>query len=115
MPGRSCAAASKKAGDKVRVSVRFIDGNSGVDVESEQFEQPKGDVFAMRDAPGRGREFPSPARRPGSSASRNSAGTTSVAAWTIVQRAENFARMERPRLRGRHSSERAVSRPRIRS
>ena len=79
------------AGDKVRVSVRFVDGNSGTDVDRKSFEQPKGDVFKMRDALAAevanflrnrvGQEVQLRATR---------ATTSNVAAWTIVQQAEKL-------------------------
>jgi eukaryotic-like serine/threonine-protein kinase len=81
----------EEAGDKVRVSVRFVDGNSGTDIDRKSFEQPKGDVFAMRDALATevalflrervGQEVRLRETR---------AGTSNVAAWTIVQRAEKL-------------------------
>lgn len=41
----------EEVGDKLRVSVRLIDGNSGADLTDQRvaFEQPKGDVFAVRE------------------------------------------------------------------
>jgi eukaryotic-like serine/threonine-protein kinase len=81
----------EEAGDKVRVSVRFVDGNSGTDIDRKSFEQPKGDVFAMRDNLASevavflrervGQEVRLRETR---------AGTSNVAAWTIVQRAEKL-------------------------
>jgi serine/threonine-protein kinase len=78
-------------GDKLSVSVRLVDGNSGVDIERKSIERPKGDVLAIRDSvasqvasflkPIVGRELNI----------RNSRlGTTNVAAWTLVQQAEKL-------------------------
>ena len=81
----------EEEGDKVRVTVRFVDGNSGADVDRKSFEQPKGDVFAMRDK--LAVEVADFLRtRVGEEVKlrETKAGTTNVAAWTIVQRAEKL-------------------------
>lgn len=78
-------------GDKLNVSVRLVDGNSGADLNRKSFEVRKGDVLAVRDSvasqvalflrPLVGQEINI----------RNSLlGTTNVAAWTLVQRAEKL-------------------------
>ena len=81
----------EEAGEKVRVTVRLVDGNSGTDVGRKSFEQPKGDVFAIRDKLAEEvaiflREIVGQEVR----LRETRAGTTNVAAWTIVQRAEKL-------------------------
>src|SRR6185503_7341519 len=81
----------EEAGDKVRVSVRFVDGNSGTDLDRKSFEQPKGDVFAMRDNVAREvANFLRPRVGEEVRLRETRAGTANVAAWTAVQRAEKL-------------------------
>jgi serine/threonine-protein kinase len=82
------------AGDRVRVQMYLVDGNSGADFERTNLEMSSGDLIAMRDSVadrltdllrGRlGEEFELRERR---------ATTSSVDAWTLVQRGE-LARKE---------------------
>jgi serine/threonine-protein kinase len=77
------------AGERVRVQMYLVDGNSGADFERTNLEMPSGDLIAMRDSvAGRltdllrgrlGEEFELRERR---------ATTSSVDAWTLVQRGE---------------------------
>jgi serine/threonine-protein kinase len=47
--GTLVRGAVEETGDKLNVSVRLIDGNSGTDLDRKSFDVPKGDVFAGRD------------------------------------------------------------------
>jgi serine/threonine-protein kinase len=76
-------------GPRIRVTIRLVDGASGADVRRESFELPSGEVLAIRDSlarraalvlrEGLGEEVRLREQR---------AGTRSVDAWTLVQRAE---------------------------
>jgi serine/threonine protein kinase len=78
----------EELGDKLRVTVRLIDGNSGADIKRESFEQPKGNVLAARDSLAAkvadvlrshvGEEVRLREER---------LGTSNVQAWTLLQRA----------------------------
>jgi TolB-like protein len=80
-----------EAGDKLKVSVRMLEGDGGGNLERATFSYPKRDVLAAReefvgDVAGilrkqLGREIAIAKRR---------AGTTSDAAWILVQRAERL-------------------------
>jgi len=77
--------------DKLKVSVRFVDGNSGADLERKTFEHSKGDVLAMRDSIAS--EVARFLRQRVGEEVRlreTRLGTQSAAAWTIVQRAEKL-------------------------
>ena len=78
----------EEAGDKLRVSVRLIDGNSGADLKRESFEQPKGDLLSVRDSLAR-RVADFLRSRVGEEVRlrEERSGTTNVAAWTLLQRA----------------------------
>ena len=81
----------EEAGDKLRVSVRIVDGNNGDVVHRESFDQPKGNVLAVRDSLASkvadylrsriGQEVRLREQR---------SGTSSSAAWTLLQRAEKL-------------------------
>jgi serine/threonine-protein kinase len=78
-----------EVGDKMRVTVRLIDGSSGADLKRESFDQPKGSVFAVRDS--LAREVATFLRsRVGEEVKLRTArsGTSNVQAWTLLQRAE---------------------------
>ncbi len=87
------------AGDRLRVTTRLVDGESGVDIERASFELPAADLLAAQDSIVEstsrflrqllGEEVRIRERR---------AGTASVEAWTLVQRAER-ARKEGEELR----------------
>jgi len=78
-------------GGRLRASIRLVDGASGVDIRRESFELPAGDVLAIRDSLARqaalvlreriGEEIRVREQR---------AGTRSVEAWALVQRAERL-------------------------
>jgi serine/threonine-protein kinase len=81
----------EEAGDKLRVTVRLIDGNSGTDLNREFFELPKANVFAVRDSLAREvANFLRPRVGDEVKLRTERAGTTSVAAWTLLQRAEKL-------------------------
>jgi serine/threonine-protein kinase len=39
----------EEVGDRIRVAIRLVDGNSGTDFERATLERPKGDLLALRD------------------------------------------------------------------
>jgi serine/threonine-protein kinase len=90
--------------DKVRVTVRLVDGASGVDVERASFVLPRAEALSVRDSavgevarllrPVLGKEVELRERR---------AGTTSVESWVLVQRAEQ-ARKNADAATGRDSA-----------
>ncbi len=79
----------EEVGDRVRVTVRLVEGSSGVDFQRQSFEVPAGEFLAIRDSLAEnvsnfmrerlGEEIRVRERR---------AGTSSVDAWTLVQRGE---------------------------
>ncbi len=78
-------------GDRIAVSVRLADGNSGVDIEQKAFSYPKGDISAIRDSVAN--EVASFLRtRVGQEVSLRETrlGTANMAAWTLLQRAEKL-------------------------
>jgi serine/threonine-protein kinase len=87
--GTLIAGSVEPAGNRLRVTVRLIDGASGVDIERKSFELPDGDLLGARQqlaqqADGFLR------RRLGEEirVREQKAGTENVAAWTLVQQAE---------------------------
>ncbi|MGH7664628.1 MAG: protein kinase domain-containing protein [Gemmatimonadaceae bacterium] len=86
--GTLVRGAVEAIGDRVRVTVRLVDGNSGADFRRASFEQPKGNFLAVRDTLAEqvarflrerlGEEI---------TLSRDRAETTSADAWSLVQRA----------------------------
>lgn len=79
----------EQQGETLRISVRVLDGNSGADLNRKTFEQPKGNVFAVRDS--LASEVANFLRlRVGEEVRlrEGRAGTSNVAAWTLLQRAE---------------------------
>jgi TolB-like protein len=78
-------------GDRLRVTTRLVDGLSGADIDRAAFELPAGDFLAARDSAAEsiarllrqrlGEEVQLRERR---------AGTSSVEAWSLVQRAERL-------------------------
>jgi len=81
----------EQRGDRLRVTVRLVDGVSGADFQRQSFEVPAGDVLAVRDSAAAdvarflrerlGEEVRLRERR---------ASTASPEAWGFVQRAERF-------------------------
>jgi len=79
----------EETGNRYHVSVRLIDGASGADYERASFEQPAGDLLAMRDSlANKVAEFLR--RRLGEEVRlrEERAGTRNVTAWSLLQRAE---------------------------
>jgi serine/threonine-protein kinase len=79
----------ESAGRRVRVTVRLVDGESGADIRRQSFELPAGDQLSIRDSLAQQvalflRELLGPEIR----LREERAGTKSVDAWTLVQRAE---------------------------
>jgi serine/threonine-protein kinase len=87
-------------GDELRVTVRLVDGISGADIERTPFSVPAGEFLAARDSVAQrvastlrqwlGEEIQLRERR---------AGTTSVEAWALVQRAERLRKEAEGMLR----------------
>ena len=79
----------EQAGDRLRVNVRLVDGASGADFERASFEQPAGNLLAVQDALTQKVAQPYPwaigRRDPAEGTARPN---PSVAAWSLVQRAE---------------------------
>ncbi|HVF40370.1 MAG TPA: hypothetical protein VM939_10750, partial [Gemmatimonadaceae bacterium] len=83
----------EEQGEQVHVSVRLVDGNSGTDIKRQSFDQPKGDVFAVRDTiVSRVANFLR--ERIGDEVRLRDArsGTSNVAAWTAMQRGAKLRR-----------------------
>lgn len=77
-----------ESGDRLRVNVQFIDGASGTVIESRNLERPRGEVFALQDDLAQQvAEFLR--RRLGEEVRLREmrAGSQSVEAWELVQRA----------------------------
>jgi len=76
-------------GTRVRVTVRLVDGSSGADIRRQSFELPAGAQLAIRDSLARQAALFLRERLGDEIRLREErAGTTSEAAWTLVQRAE---------------------------
>jgi serine/threonine-protein kinase len=83
----------ERAGDRVRVSVRLIDGNSGVDLKRKSVEQPAGNVLAARDRVAQEvAEFLRERLGTEVRLRERKAGTRDALAWELVQRAEKLQR-----------------------
>jgi TolB-like protein len=75
--------------DRVRATVRLVDGGSGAEIERGVFEQPAGDVLAIRDSVAQRVALFLRARLGEEVRLREQrAGTRSVDAWTLVQQGE---------------------------
>jgi len=92
---RALAAGTLVEGDvenlenRVRVTVRLVDGPSGADIRRQSFELPAGAQLAMRDSLARQAALFLRERLGDEIRLREErAATTSEAAWTLVQRAE---------------------------
>jgi len=83
----------EEVGDRLRVTVRLVDGASGADVQRQSFERPRADVLRMRDSLA-GQVAGFLRRRLGAEIRlrEERAGTKSVAAWVLVQQAEKASR-----------------------
>lgn len=80
----------EEVGDKLRVSVRLIDGNSGADLTDQRvaFEQPKSDVFGAREnLAQKVAEFLRSRVGDEVRLREERSGTTNTQAWTLLQRA----------------------------
>jgi serine/threonine-protein kinase len=90
----------ESVGDELRVTARLVDGISGADIERTTFNVPAGELLAARDSVAQrvgrflrlrlGEEVRLRERR---------AGTTSVEAWALVQRAERLRKEAEEQLR----------------
>jgi len=79
----------EEVGDRVRVTVRLVDGSSGADIDRQTFEQPKGNLLRIRDtltqqvaSALRGRLGEEIRLR------EQKGGTANVSAWVLLQQAE---------------------------
>ena len=85
----------EEVGDKLRVSVRLIDGNSGADLTDQRvaFEQPKSDVFGAREnLAQKVAEFLRSRVGDEVRLREERSGTTNTQAWTLLQRANTVRR-----------------------
>jgi len=83
----------ERQGDKMRVSVRLVDGSSGADFQRASFDQPAGNFLAMRDSLAEDVARMIRARLGEEVRLRESReGTKSPDAWALVQRAEQARR-----------------------
>jgi serine/threonine-protein kinase len=81
------------AGDKLRVSVVFVDGNSGANIESESFDQPKQNLLAARDSlAAKVATYLRGAIGKQVEVREQRSATNNVAAWTLLQRALKLKR-----------------------
>ena len=79
----------EETGNRYHVSVRLIDGASGADYERASFEQPAGDLLAMRDSlASKVAEFLRQRLGEEVRLREERAGTRNVTAWSLLQRAE---------------------------
>ncbi len=79
-----------QTGSRYRITVRLIDGASGADFKRGSFEQPAGDVLAIRDSlAGRVADFLRARLGEEVRLRETRAATRSVTAWSFLQRAEH--------------------------
>ncbi len=93
--GTLVAGSVEPVGDKLRVQIRLVDGNSGVDLPGQRgsFDLPAGDPLAVRDS--LAAEVAALVRRRLGEEIRlreQRAGTRSVPAWTTLQQARGARR-----------------------
>ncbi|HEY6208013.1 MAG TPA: serine/threonine-protein kinase, partial [Gemmatimonadales bacterium] len=91
--GNLIEGSVEEVADRLRVTVRLVDGASGADVERQSFEWPKGDVLRVRDSVAA--QVARFLRRPLGDEIRlreERKGTKNVAAWVLVQQAERESR-----------------------
>ena len=87
--GTLVAGDVESVGRRVRVTVRLVDGESGADIRRQTFELPAGDQLSMRDSLAeRAALFLRERLGEEIRLREERAGTKSVDAWTLVQRAE---------------------------
>ena len=84
----------EEVGDRVRVTVRLVDGSSGADIDRQTFEQPKGNLLRIRDtltqqvaSALRGRLGEEIRLR------EQKGGTENVTAWVLLQQAERARKL----------------------
>src|SRR5436309_3375401 len=101
--GNLIEGSVEEIGDRLRVTVRLVDGASGADVERQSFQWPKGDVLRVRDSVA-GQVAGFLRRRLGDEIRlrEERAGTKNVAAWVLVQQAARESR-DAQALAGRDS------------
>jgi serine/threonine-protein kinase len=77
--------------DRLRVQLKLIDGNSGVDLQRASFEQPAGDLLAVRDSLAGQAALLIRSQLGDEIRLRDQRqGTRSAAAWALLQRAEGL-------------------------
>ncbi|MEP6571341.1 MAG: serine/threonine-protein kinase [Gemmatimonadota bacterium] len=86
-------------GDRVRVNVRLVDGPSGVDLDRASFEQPSGKLLVLRDSL-TGQVADLIRKRLGEELRirEQRQSTTNVAAWSLLQQAEQRRKSAEDRL-----------------
>ena len=91
-------------GEKLRVQLRLVDGNSGVDLSGQRasFDMPAGDLLAVRDSLA-GEVAQLIRKRLGEEirVREQREGTRNVAAWSLVQRAQGAPQAGRDGRQGR--------------
>jgi len=96
-------------GERVRVTVRLVDGASGADIRRQSFELPRSDVLALRDSVAReAARFLRERLGEEIRVRRELADTRSVEAWTQLQQAERL-RKDAERLLQRDHAESAFA------
>lgn len=82
------------AGDRIRITVRLVDGLGGAEIESRAFELPGGELLAARDSAAEVASGFLRARLGEQVRLREwRSSTTSVEAWSLVQRAERLRKV----------------------
>ena len=84
----------EEVGDRVRVTVRLVDGSSGADIDRQTFEQPKGNLLRIRDT--LTQQVASALRgRLGEEIRLRElkGGTENVTAWVLLQQAERARKL----------------------
>jgi serine/threonine-protein kinase len=89
--GTLIRGAVERSGDKVRVNVQLVEGGSGATFERASLEEPAAAVLAMRDSlPGKVAELIRKRLGEEIRVQTQRQSTTSVTAWSLVQRAEQL-------------------------
>ncbi|MEP7175033.1 MAG: serine/threonine-protein kinase, partial [Gemmatimonadales bacterium] len=79
----------ERSGDRMRVTVRLVDGPSGAEVKRVSFERPAGDLIAIRDSlAGTAAQELRELLGPEVKLREQRASTKNVAAWLLLQRGE---------------------------
>ncbi|NIM48371.1 MAG: hypothetical protein GTN62_01765, partial [Gemmatimonadales bacterium] len=89
--GSLITGSVEQTGDRLRVTLRLVDGTSGADIERTSFELPAGELLAARDSVSL-RASSLLRQRLGEEVRlrEHRAATSSVEAWALVQRAERL-------------------------